>query len=114
MVTTTITPFAGAQYQGGHCLGSIFKGLFCSAIPVLEGPVLRAGMRPAGDVLRGKTVKHDLKNRVTPLVGDLLQAAVARPARKRATPPRQRPTMRLAPPQGRIRKRPRQGGIFAW
>ena len=88
MVATTITPFAGARYQRGHGLGSIFKGLFRSAIPLLKGPVLRAGVHMTSDVLRGKTMKQALKNRVAPLVGDLMQAATARPARKCATPPR--------------------------
>ena len=113
MVAMTITPFAGAWYQLGRGLGSIFKGLFRSAIPLLKGPVLRAGVRMASDVLRGKTMKQALKNCVAPLVGDLVQAATARPARKRATPPRRRPANRRAPPQGRTRKRPRQGDIFA-
>ena len=73
MVATTITPFAGAQYQRGHGLGSIFKGLFRSAILLLKGPVLRAGVHMASDVLRGKTMKQALKNRVAPLVGDLVR-----------------------------------------
>ena len=54
MVATTITLFVGAQYQRGHGLGSIFKGLFRSAIPLLKGPVLRAGVRMASDVPQRK------------------------------------------------------------
>ena len=70
-------------------------------LPML--PVLRAGVHMASDVLRGKTMKQAFKNRVAPLVGDLVQAATAQPARKRATPPRRS-----------LAKRPRQGDIFAW
>ena len=111
IVAMTITPFAGAQYQRGH---GPFKGLFCSAIPLLKGPVLRDGVRMASDVLRGKTMKQALKNRVAPLVGDLVQAATPRPARKHATPSRRWPANRRAPSQGCTRKRPSQGDIFAW
>ena len=35
--------------------------------------MLRAGVRVASDVLRGKTMKQALKNRVPPLAGDLVR-----------------------------------------
>ena len=85
MVAKTIKPLAGAWYQWGHGLRSIFKWLFHSAIPLLKGPVLRAVVRIASSVLRGKTMKQALKNRIAPLVGGLVQAATARPAKKHAT-----------------------------
>ena len=59
--------------RSGSC--NVFKGLFHSTIPLLKGPVLRASVHLTGDVLRGKTMKQALKNRVTLLVGDLLQAS---------------------------------------
>ena len=85
-MVAAITPYAGTRYQWGHGLGSVFKGLFRSAIPLLKGPMLWAGVRLAGDVHIGKTMKQALKNRLAPLVGDLMQAAGVQPARKRTAP----------------------------
>ena len=76
-MVASIAPFSGARYQRGHGLGSVFKGLWRTAIPLLKGPVMRAGARLAGDVLRGKNMKQALKNRVAPFVGDLMQAVGA-------------------------------------
>ena len=114
IMVASITPYNGAWYQRGHGLGSIFKGLFHSAIPLLKGPVPQAGVRLAGNVLRGKTMKQALKNRVTLLVGDLVQVAGMQPARKHATLPKRWASKRRAPVRGRIWKCPRHGDIFAW
>ena len=115
-MVASIAPFAGARYQRGHGLGSVFKGLFRTAIPLLKGPVLRAGARLAGDVLRGKNMKQALKNRVAPFVGDLMQAVGAKNnnnnRKRRAPAPKRR--KRAAPaPRGRPRKSARHSDIFA-
>ena len=56
--SSTSTQYHWRSVQCGLALSSIFKGLFCLPIPLLKGPVMRAGMRLAGDVLRGKTMKR--------------------------------------------------------
>ena len=50
--------FAGAQYQRGHGLGSLFGGLLRSAMPLIKRGALalgkgalKTGVRIAGDVL---------------------------------------------------------------
>ena len=93
---------------------SVFKGLFHSAIPLLKGPVLWASVHLTGDVLRGKTMKQALKNRIALLVGNLLQAAGVQSARKHATPAKQCASKSSAPEQGQTWKRPRHRDIFAW
>ena len=64
--------FAGAQYQRGHGLGSLFSGLLRSAMPLIKrGAValgkgaLKTGVRIAGDVLSGQNIKTAAKRRVT-------------------------------------------------
>ena len=67
--------FAGAQYQRGHGLGSLFGGLLRSAMPLIKrGAValgkgaLKTGVRIAGDVLSGQNIKTATKRRVTDAV----------------------------------------------
>ena len=67
--------FAGAQYQRGHGLGSMFGSLLRSAMPLIKrGAValgkgaLRTGVRIAGDVLSGQNIKTAAKRRVTDAV----------------------------------------------
>ena len=98
--------------RSGSC--NVFKGLFHSAIPLLKSPVLWASVHLTGDVLRGKTMKQALKNRIALLVGDLLQAAGVQSARKHITPAKQRASKRWAPEQGWTWKHPRHRDIFAW
>ena len=64
--------FAGAQYQRGHGLGSLFGGLLRSAMPLIKrGAValgrgaLKTGVRIAGDVLSSQNIKRAAKRRVT-------------------------------------------------
>ena len=64
--------FAGAQYQRGHGLGSLFGGLLRSAMPLIKtGAValgrgaLKTGVHIAGDVLSGQNIKTAAKRRVT-------------------------------------------------
>ena len=121
-MVASIAPFSGARYQRGHGLGSVFKGLWRTAIPLLKGPVMRAGARLAGDVLRGKNMKQALKNRVAPFVGDLMQAMGARaPAARTMTPVARRRNKRKAPAtktattarRTRARRSTRPADIFA-
>ena len=67
--------FAGAQYQRGHGLGSLFGSLLRSAMPLIKrGAValgkgaLKTGDRIAGDVLSGQNIKTAAKRRVTDAV----------------------------------------------
>ena len=67
--------FAGAQYQRGHGLGSLFSGLLRSAMPLIKrGAValgrgaLKTGVRIAADVLSGQNIKTAAKRRVTDAV----------------------------------------------
>ena len=64
--------FAGAQYQRGHGLGSLFGGLLRNAMPRIKiGAVtlgkgaLKTGVRIAGDVLSGQNIKTAAKRRIT-------------------------------------------------
>ena len=64
--------FAGAPYQRGHGLGSLFEGLLRSAMPLIKrGAValgkgaLKTGVRIADDVLSGQSIKRAAKRRVT-------------------------------------------------
>ena len=65
---------AKVQYHWGHGLGNAFNVLLCTAIPLLKGRMLHAGMHLVSKMLSGKTMKQALKNWVTHLVGDLMQA----------------------------------------
>ena len=63
--------FAGAQYQRGHGLGSLFGGLLRSAMPLIKrGAValgkgaLKTGVRIADDVMSGQSIKKAPKRRV--------------------------------------------------
>ena len=60
--------FHGARFQRGYGLGSIFKGLFCWAMPhlqhgakVLGKKALQTGVQVAQDVLAGENVKTATK-----------------------------------------------------
>ena len=73
--------FAGAQYQRGHGLGSLFGGLLRSVMPLLKrGAVdlgrgaLKTGARIADDVLSGQNIKTAAKRRVTDAVLSGLRA----------------------------------------
>ena len=73
--------FAGAQYQRGHGLGSLFGGLLRSVMPLLKrGAValgrgaLKTGVRIADDVLSGQNIKTAAKRRVTDALRSGLRA----------------------------------------
>ena len=73
--------FAGAQYQRGHGLGSLFGSLLRSAMPLIKrGAValgkgaLKTGVRIAGDVLSGQNIKTAAKRRVTDAVISSIRA----------------------------------------
>ena len=68
----TLPYVAGAQYQRGHGLGSLFGGLLRIAMSLIKrGAValgkgaLKTGVRIAGDVLSGQNIKKAAKRRVT-------------------------------------------------
>ena len=70
--------FAGAQYQRGHGLGSLFGSLLRSAMPLIKrGAValgrgaLKTGVRIAGDVLSGQNIKTAAKRRVTDAISSI-------------------------------------------
>ena len=70
--------FAGAQYQRGQGLGSLFGSLLRSAMPLIKrGAValgrgaLKTGVRIAGDVLSGQNIKTAAKRRVTDAIGSI-------------------------------------------
>ena len=90
----SITPYAGARFQKGHGLGSVFKSLARMAIPLLKGPVMRAGVGLAGDMIRGRSMSQALRNRVRPLVGDVLHTASSRLAGSSAGNGRRAPRKR--------------------
>ena len=78
--------FAGAQYQRGHGLGSLFGGLLRSAMPLIKrGAValgrgaLKTGVRIAGDVLSGQNIRKVAKRRVT----DAVLSSISQPPGKR-------------------------------
>ena len=63
--------FAGAQYQRGHGLGSLFGGLLRSAMPLIKRGALalgkgalKTGVRIADDVMSGQSIKSATKRRV--------------------------------------------------
>ena len=71
--------FAGAPYQRGHGLGSLFGGLLRSAMPLIKrGAValgkgaLKTGVRIADDVLSGQSIKRAAKRRLKTMLRDLL------------------------------------------
>ena len=90
----SITPYAGARFQKGHGLGSVFKSLARMAIPLLKGPMMRAGVGLAGDMIRGRSMSQALRNRVRPLVGDVLHTASSRLGGSSASNARRSPRKR--------------------
>ena len=63
--------FAGAQYQWGHGLGSLFGGLLRSAMPFIKRGAVALGNGASktgvciADVLSGQSIKKAAKRRVT-------------------------------------------------
>ena len=85
---STITPYAGASWQRGYGLGSMFRGLFKTAMPLVKGvgrKLLKAGVRGgarlAQDALRGRDIKKSAKRRFANALGSVLRNE---PPRKRA------------------------------
>ena len=82
--------FAGAQYQRGHGLGSLFGGLLRSAMPLINrGAValgkgaLKTGVRTADDVMSGQRIKKAAKRRVTDAGRSLMRGLLAPGVRPR-------------------------------
>ena len=92
--------FAGAPYQRGHGLGSLFGGLLRSAMPLIKrGAVaLKTGVRITDDVMSGQSIKKAAKRRVTDAGRSMLRGLVM-------------PGVR---PRKRIKRAPaKKGGITA-
>ena len=86
--------YSGSAGQSGHGLGSIFKGLFRAAAPLLVAGakkfgkhVVRSGLRVAGDIASGKKPKQAIKSRFreagTELLGQISQHGKGRVNKKR-------------------------------
>ena len=78
--------FAGAQYQRGHGLGSLFR----SAMPLIKrGAValgkgaLKTGVRIADDVIFGQSIKKATKRSVTDAGRNLMRGLLAPGVRPR-------------------------------
>ena len=88
--------FAGAPYQRGHGLGSLFGSLLRSVMPLFKrGAValgkgaLKTGVRIADDVLSGQNIKKAAKRRVT----DAVLSSIRNPPGKRIKRAAARPTV---------------------
>ena len=82
--------------------------------PFAQRPCAAGQRAPNWRCAQRKDHETTLKNRVTLLVGDLLQAAGVQSARKHITSAKQRASKRWAPEQGWTWKHPRHRDIFAW
>ena len=86
--------FHGSRFQQGYGLGSIFKGLFCWAMPhlqqgtkVLGKKALQTGVQVTQDVLEGDNVNTGLAKRSREAIGNLApQTGSGRRATKRKVP----------------------------
>ena len=81
-----VTPYAGGIYQRGYGIGSIFRGLFRAALPIIKQQgkaiaksvgrkAMKTGVRLASDALRGRDMGESVKIR-------LAQALHEAPVRK--------------------------------
>ena len=82
--------FAGAQYQRGQGLGSLFGGLLRSAMSLIKrGAValgkgaLKTGVRIADDVMSGQSIKRASKRRVADAGRNLMRGLLAPGVRAR-------------------------------
>ena len=85
--------FIGTPYQRGAGLGSLFRGIFRSLMPIVKSAgkaigkqALSAGAEIASDVVAGKPIKAAVKRRSKASVSALLSKAAAEiegPKRKR-------------------------------
>ena len=67
--------FQGSRGQRGHGLGSMLRGLFRSAVPMLKRGLatfgkhaLKTGLEIAGDVSEGKSFKDSARDRIVPTI----------------------------------------------
>ena len=97
--------FAGARYQRGHGLGSVFGKLFRTVVMPTVGKVIKKeipqrlvslGSDVLGDVSRGRSLKQSLKNRGLQQLKGVAQDIFTSPPAPRG------------PPGVRIKKRRRQ------
>ena len=77
--------FYGAQFQRGHGLGSLLKGLFRWAAPFIKSgakhigkEAMRASSNVLGDVMKGVNIKEAAKSRYTEGARNLLEQGADR------------------------------------
>lgn len=106
--------FAGAAFQRGHGLGSLFGGLARMAMPLLKSgaktlgrEALKAGMHVAGDVMAGQNVKSSLKRHAKQAAKQSLNRVVQRNKPIKRAAPTLRPVSRTS-----ATKRRRTNDIF--
>ena len=75
--------FYGGRFQRGYGLGSFFKSLARSAVPLIQKgakavgkTALNAGMNLARDVMAGSNVKESAKSQLAPASGQLKRKAL--------------------------------------
>ena len=86
----TIIPYSGARWQRGYGLGSVFRSVFRTIMPLAKDAgkkVLRAGLKTgvglASDALRGKDMSQALRHRVTGALQEVAGLDQTRSNRKR-------------------------------
>ena len=79
MPSTNIIPYSGGRWQKGYGIGSVFRGLFRLAMPIMKRvgkKALRTGVKTgvglATDALAGRDLKSSLKRRVSGAVRDMI------------------------------------------
>lgn len=107
-----ITPYRGARWQRGYGLGSIFRSVLRTAVPLLKSrvgqSVMKAGIGLAGDAIKGRNMKEALRNRFAQGIGDAVNGGRAK------TKGRGKRSLKgaRAGPKRKRRKKARHGDIF--
>jgi hypothetical protein len=111
--------FNGIPYQRGAGLGSLFRSLFRTILPIAQSAgkavgrrAIKAGAELASDLVAGESVEHAFKARSKQAVGDLLESAAKkmrggrkRRSTQRKTPSKSRTIKGKKPPLKRINRR---------
>lgn len=101
-----LSVYVGKQHMSGNGIGSVFSGLFRSALPLIKkGAVnvgkrlLKEGVGVLGDVASGQSFKESTKKRIRSvgknLLGDVKQAIKAPSPRQAVTSSRKRKGSRI-------------------
>ena len=107
--------FHGARFQRGYGLGSIFRGLFRWAVPLLQQgakmlgrKALQTGVSVAQDVLAGENVKTATKKRAKQALGLPSQKSLRSGAGKKGTKRQAQPRKNSSPPGEKRKTSPQQ------